>query len=124
MKSGRLDLMILSACFLSACATLPSTSVPGTKEAIVKVAQHQEQLSVLSMTGGLCLVAGMALLVITNGTKGWYPTIGGLLMVILNYMIARYSHYLFIPAVVCTGLISAAWTYKTIREILLEKKNK
>ena len=38
-----------------------------------------------------------------------------------NYMIAKYDDYLFIPAVICTGLISAAWTYKTLQTILKEK---
>ena len=95
-----------------------------TSEYVGGMAEHTENLSVLSITGGLCLAAGMVLLVVTSGRKGWYPVIGGLLLVVLNYAVARYSDFLFYPLVVCTGMISAAWTYKTVREILLEKKTR
>ena len=81
-----------------------------------------EPLTVLSMIGGLCLLAGMALLVVTRGTKGWYPVIGGLILVVLNYMVAKYDDLIFYPLVAATGVISAAWTYKTVRQILQEKK--
>jgi hypothetical protein len=66
----------------------------------------------------------MVLLVISRGQRGWYPIIGGIILVVLNYGIARYSHFLFAPALVFTGMISAAWTYKTIKQIVLEKKSK
>jgi len=39
-------------------------------------------------------------------------------------MVAKYDDYLFYPLVVCTALISGAWTYKIIKQILLEKKSK
>ena len=124
MKSDILKALSLASCLIASCSSIPKMAVSGPTESIMEAAQQQDQLTVLSMTGGLCLVAGMALLVITNGKKGWYPTIGGLLMVVLNYMIAKYDDWLFLPAVVCTGIISAAWTYKTVKEILQEKKQK
>ena len=83
-----------------------------------------ETLTVLSVTGGLCLIAGMVLLVVTSGKKGWYPVIGGIILVILNYLVAKYDAYLFYPVLVFTGMISAAWTYKIVKQILLEKKSK
>ena len=49
-----------------------------------------QPLSVLSVIGGLCLLAGMALLVVTKGGRGWYPVIGGLILTVLNYMVAKY----------------------------------
>ena len=124
MKSDILKALSLASCLIASCSSIPKMAVSGPTESIMEAAQQQDQLTVLSMTGGLCLVAGMALLVITSGKKGWYPTIGGLLMVVLNYMIAKYDDWLFLPAVVCTGIISAAWTYKTVKEILQEKKQK
>ena len=76
----------------------------------------------LSLIGGLCLIAGMALLVVTAGRKGWFPSIGGVILVVLNFLMSQYSDLIFYPLVACTGLISAAWTYKTIRILLKEKK--
>ena len=43
-------------------------------------------------------------------------------MVILNYLVAKYDDILFYPLIFCTGLISVAWTYKTIKQILQEKR--
>lgn len=90
--------------------------------ALQQATSSTETLTVLSITGGLCLVAGLALLTISRGARGWFPAIGGVILVILNYVVAEYSTMLFYPLVVCTGLISAAWTYKTVRRILLEKQ--
>ena len=113
--------LMLTGLVVSSCKAIPGAQVSGATHSIQQAAQDPDQLTVLSMIGGLCIVAGMALIVVTAGKKGWYPTIGGLLMVVLNYMIAKYDDYLFIPAVICTGLISAAWTYKTLQTILKEK---
>ena len=95
-----------------------SDVVPG----VGSLRPDSESLSVLSLTGGLCLVAGMALLVITSGKKGGFPSVGGIILVVLNFLVSRYSDLIFYPLVACTGLISAAWTYKTIRTLLKEKK--
>jgi hypothetical protein len=112
-----LVVLLLVGCRTTMPIGPPSSALKGLKETA-----ESEPLTVLSVTGGLCLIAGMVLLVVTSGKKGWYPVIGGLLLVVLNFVIARYSHYLFAPAIVFTGLISAAWTYKTVKQILQEKK--
>lgn len=109
---------------LAGCETTVPLRTTSSTFRELKESAESEPLTVLSVTGGLCLVAGMVLLVITSGKKGWYPVIGGLLLVVLNYVVARYSHYLFAPALVFTGMISAAWTYKTVKQILLEKKER
>lgn len=113
--------VLLCGCKISS----PIGGMPSAAGNFIGQAQETtETLTVLSVTGGLCLVAGMVLLVITSGRKGWYPIIGGVILVVLNYLVAKYDDYLFYPLVVCTGLISAAWTYKVIKQILLEKKTK
>ena len=110
---------------LCSCQSLPLDYSSGKASNMLgEVRESSETLTVLSGIGGLCLIAGMVLLVITRGQRGWFPVIGGIILVILNYGIARYSHYLFAPALVFTGMISAAWTYKTVKQILLEKKSK
>ena len=112
---------MLTALLASSCKTMQVSGISSTTAEIQGITKDPQQLTMLSMIGGLCIVAGMGLIVITSGRKGWYPTVGGLLMVVLNYMIAKYDDWLFIPAVICTGLISAAWTYKTLQTILKEK---
>ena len=95
-------------------------SVPSTLDSVD--INESETLTVLSLVGGLCLLAGMALLVVTSGKRGWYPVIGGIILVVLNYAVARYDDLIFYPLVICTGLISAAWTFKTVRTLLKEKR--
>jgi hypothetical protein len=110
---------------LTGCKTtsfFPTDS--GTTTQRLVGAAESEPLTVLSVTGGLCLLAGMVLLVITRGTKGWYPSIGGVILVLLNYMVAKYDDWIFIPVVILSGMVSAAWAYRTVVQILSEKKTK
>ena len=111
--------------FLMGCQfSQPKSITDRAGSYVTDAAESSEPLTVLSVTGGLCLVAGMVLLVVTGGRKGWYPVVGGIILVILNYMVAKYDDYLFYPLVACTALISGAWTYKIVKQILLEKKSK
>mgnify|MGYP003655611324 FL=1 len=113
----------LLAVVVAGCQTPKVNFTTGKATQILTGETSAEQpLTVLSVTGGLCLVAGMALLVVTAGRKGWYPVVGGIILVILNYMVAKYDDYLFYPLVVCTALISGAWTYKIIKQVLQEKR--
>ena len=109
---------------LSGCSSFPKSPSPTDPTQLMKDASVSEPLTVLSVTGGLCLLAGMVLLVITRGTKGWYPVIGGGILVLLNYMVAKYDDWIFIPVVVLSGMISAAWAYRVVVQILTEKKSK
>ena len=119
--SAMLFLLMMYGCRYN----IPGGNLAGKANSLVSQATKQtETLSVLSVTGGLCLVAGMVLLVVTAGRKGWYPVVGGIILVVLNYLVAKYDDFLFYPLVVCTGLISLAWTYKVVKQILLEKKKK
>lgn len=116
--------LLISACLvLSGCYTTPTIDNYGDKAAdAVNHAASGAPLSVLSVSGGLCLLAGMVLLVITRGVKGWYPSIGGVILVLLGYMVAKYDDLIFYPLVILTGMISAAWTYRVVTQILTEKK--
>lgn len=109
--------------FLPGCKTssLVSDHTKSFTDSITE-AQEPETLTVLSVAGGLCLIAGMILLVVTSGKKGWYPVFGGIGLVILNYLVAKYDDFIFYPLVVCTAAISAAWTYRTVIAILKEKR--
>ena len=126
MRDWNASVIVAISLFMYGCAFNQGSSLGGTlserTNEVMSQAASPHNLSVLSVTGGLCLVAGMVLLVVSRGKLGWYPSVGGLLLVVLNFVIARYSHYLFAPALVFTGMISAAWTYKTVKQILTEKK--
>ena len=54
---------------------------------------------------------------------GWRPVIGGIILITINYLIAMYADWLFIPVLVVTGAISLAWGWRTVRDIIKGKKN-
>ena len=117
-------LLFALALSLTGCKSTPSvvSSVGGGAVSVVSDAASGGPLAVLSVAGGLCLLAGMVLLVITRGQKGWYPSVGGVILCLLNYMVAKYDDLIFYPLVILTGMISAAWTYRVVTQILTEKK--
>jgi hypothetical protein len=65
----------------------------------------------------------MGLLVLSKGTRGWRPVIGGVLLVVLNFVISEYANWIFVPMLIATGCISAAWGWHIICGIYKEKKN-
>ena len=72
----------------------------------------------LSWLGGLCTLAGMALLMLTGGRMGWKPLIGGIIFIVINYALAMYANWIFLPVVIATGAISIAWGGKIIWKIV------
>ena len=94
-----------------------------TEKILETVVDSTETLTVFSAIGGLCIVSGMILLVISRGSAGWRPIIGGVLLVLLNYVISRYADWIFIPVLIATGCISAAWGWTIIRDLYKEKQN-
>mgnify|MGYP003677351938 CR=1 FL=1 len=109
------------ALLLAGCVSSPKLGLnpSGYMEGIKQ--QSGEPLAVLSWTAGLSILAGMALLVITSGRKGKFPLLGGVGLVLLNYLVARYDDFLFYPLVICTGIISIAWTYRIVKQIHQER---
>lgn len=72
----------------------------------------------LGWLGGICTLSGMALLVLTGGRMGWRPLIGGVLFMVLNYALAIYASWFFLPVAIATGAISLAWAGKIIFRIV------
>jgi len=88
--------------------------------------EHTKQamgaLDLLSWLGGLCILGGVAAMVITRGALGLRALGVGLLLVILNYTIARYADWIFIPVLVASAAISMAYAYRIVRQALNKKK--
>jgi hypothetical protein len=74
----------------------------------------------LSWLGGFCTLCGMALLVLTGGRMGWRPLIGGIIFVIINYALAMYADWIFLPVVIATGAISLTWAGRIVWKIVKE----
>ena len=111
---------------LSGCAPSRgiSSSVGGRLADMTSVGDATSSLSVLSLVGGLSTAGGIVLLAVTGGRRGWYPAIGGVILCILNWAVMTYAHAIFIPVLVATGVVTLAWTYRLVRQILREKGSK
>tara|TARA_R110000824_G_scaffold319823_2_gene506807 strand:+ start:204 stop:560 length:357 start_codon:yes stop_codon:yes gene_type:complete len=72
----------------------------------------------LSWLGGICTLCGMALLMLSGGKMGWKPLIGGILFIVINYALALYANWIFLPVVIATGAISLAWAGKIVWKIV------
>jgi len=113
----------VGGCFTSPPKVVSTSPIPIDLPTSLEQVHGLENLSLLSAIGGLCLVAGMALLVISKGTMGWRPVIGGIILITVNYLIALYADWLFIPVLIVTGAISLAWGWKTVKGIIKGKKD-
>ena len=116
----RLSLLLLIAAMawaLSGCSTTGWFQTDSMDPSIVSmssVANSSPDLSMLSGIGGLSILGGIVLLVVTSGRKGWYPVLGGILLIILNVIIQQYFHLIAIPIVVASGVVSAVWAYRSL----------
>lgn len=79
-------------------------------------------MGVLVWVGGLATLAGIALLAITQGKRGWYPAIAGVVLIIGNAIVQKYFDWIAIPAVVATAMVSAAWGIVVFQQILRRRK--
>ena len=118
--TGIMTLGILYGCTTS---KLTSTSMD-TVTAMTSATTDGDCSPMLSWLGGICILAGMALLVISRGTMGWRPLIGGIIFLVINYAISLYASWFFIPVAVCTGAVSLAWAGKIIWKIVNDDKLK
>jgi hypothetical protein len=92
--------------------SLPSlSSLPDT-------ASSAQGFEMLPWLGGVAILGGLALLVISGGRKGWYPLLIGIGLILLNWIVLTYAHALFIPVVVATGSLTLAVGYKVVAAIL------
>ena len=83
-----------------------------------EVSSAGRELSMLSWIGGIATLAGIATLVITRGGMGMRAIVIGVILIVLNFAVANYMSWILVPVLVATGLISLAWSYKTMKELL------
>jgi hypothetical protein len=101
----------------------PPSVIDRVTNVVNETAQHAgQELAVLSWVGGIATMAGILALMITRGTMGMKAIIIGCLLIVLNFAIANYLSWILVPALVATGAISLSWSYVTIKQMLIKKK--
>ena len=115
--------ILLVIFFLTGCAAPQSFSNPLTSSLPV-APSSASGFEMLPWLGGVAVLAGLSLIVISGARKGWYPLFIGVGLIILNWVVLTYAHALFIPVVVATGALTLALGYKAVSSILLHRKCK
>ena len=88
-----------------------------------EVGKFSDGLSVLSWAGGISTLAGIAALVITSGRMGMRAIIIGICLCVLNFVVATYATWVLLPVLIATGMVSVAWGYVTVKQVLKDKEN-
>jgi len=107
--------------FFAGCSTTSwfdtaKNSVPTQMPAAVSSSSACSPM--LGWIGGVCILGGMVLLVISRGSMGWRPVIGGVIFIGINYALYMYGNWFFLPVAIATGAISLAWSGKIVWKIV------
>ena len=115
----KLLLSLATLTLLAGCKTAGLFSVPSASTDLPPAITASSTCSpMLGWLGGICILGGMILLVITRGTMGWRPVIGGIIFIGINWALSLYGGWFFLPVAICTGAISLAWTGKIVWKIV------
>lgn len=122
-----LSLPLLPLC-LTGCSAIAKVFAPqptiGEQVSFVagEVGSASSGLGMLNYVGAISTVIGICALVITRGAMGMRAIFIGIGLCLLNFVVATYAHWIIIPMLVASGLISLAWGYVTIKEVLDNKE--
>ncbi len=113
--------LLLTGCFTAPKAAIVSPeSLPISGADVVATAKSMDMLSWI---GGLSILGGIAALVITRGAMGARALAVGVGLILLNYAVARYAHWIFIPVLISTAAISLTYAYRIVRQALIKKRH-
>tara|TARA_R100000664_G_scaffold34033_1_gene53573 strand:+ start:1813 stop:2214 length:402 start_codon:yes stop_codon:yes gene_type:complete len=122
-------LIILTLSLLGGCGvdnlfnTQPTGGLQNTVTEAV-TSSIPNNLSMLSGIGGISILGGIALLVVSGGRKGWYAILGGIALIFINTLLQEYFHYIALPIIVVSGVISALWAIKCFGQVRIVKLKK
>ena len=120
-------LLLFTMLLLGGCVAtpkLPTNPITENFPPVSLSSAAQGDLGVLTWAGALCILVGTALMVIpfTSSFKGGTAFLIGVLLILLRTALTDYSHYIYIPVLVGSGVVVATFTYRTVRSILRRKK--
>jgi hypothetical protein len=123
-------LLLITLSLLGGCGAIDSIfytkpSTHGLESTVTEAASSiSNNLSMLSGIGGLSILGGIVLLCVSAGRKGWYPILGGVGLIFINTMLQEYFHFIALPVIVASGVISALWAIKCFGQARIVKLKK
>ena len=110
---------------LGGCFSAPRSTAGSLAEASLgAVTSSTARLDMMSAIGGIAILGGIIAMVITRGSLGLRAIGVGGGLVLLNYAVARYADWIFIPILVATGVISLTYGYRIVRQAMKKGSSK
>ena len=110
---------------LGGCFSTPRSTAGSLAEASLgAVTSSTARLDMMSAIGGIAILGGIIAMVITRGSLGLRAIGVGVGLVLLNYAVARYADWIFIPILVATGVISLTYGYRIVRQAMKKGSSK
>jgi hypothetical protein len=123
-------LLLITFSLLGGCGAIDSIfhTSPSTydlESSVTSAASSiSNNLSMLSGIGGISILGGIVLLVVSAGRKGWWPILGGIGLIFINTLLQEYFHYIALPIIVASGVISSLWAIKALGQARIVKLKK
>ena len=108
---------------LGGCFSTARTPATVAEAAVQATAESMSNLDMMSAIGGISILGGIIALVITKGQLGARAIFCGVGLVLLNYAVARYAHWIFIPILVATAAISLTYGYRIVRQAITRRNS-
>jgi hypothetical protein len=120
-----LSLSLLGGCGIDSLFNTQQVSPSGIESTVTDAASSiTTNLSMLSGIGGISILGGIVLLVVSAGNKGWWPILGGIGLIFMNTLLQEYFHYIALPIIVASGVFSALWAIKALGQAHIVKLKK
>ena len=116
--SALLPMLTLGACSMLPSSTKLPTPVPGVGlsfDDITGVANTASTTSAYDWIIPLCIGAGIVMLTVTRGRRGWWPLMGAGGIIIFNIAMVNYANWIIIPSILTGFVILGFFVWNRIR---------
>ena len=116
--SALLPMLTLGACSMLKPPSRIPTPVPGvgiSLDDITGVANTSSTTSAYDWIIPLCIGAGIVMLTVTRGRRGWWPLMGAGGIIIFNIAMVNYANWIIIPCILTGIVILGFFVWNRIR---------
>jgi len=118
MKPAAFLTLLLAGCG----SPLRTSTVSGMTPAKEHLASAVGAMDMLSWIAAISILGGTAALIITRGAMGIRGVVIGFLCVLVNYAVASYADWIFVPVLIGTGLVSLAYAFRIVKQAIAKKQ--
>ena len=108
---------------LAGCSSpLRTSGISNLTPAKEHLASAVGAMDMLSWIAAVSILGGTAALILTRGAMGLRGVVIGFLCVLVNYAVASYADWIFVPVLIGTGLVSLAYAFRIVKQAIAKKQ--